>query len=64
MTDEMVERIKCNIDEWNTKLSNPDYSLSLSAGCANYSEGMEIMSVLKEADDKMYREKRATSSEI
>jgi len=61
---EMVERIKSNVDEWNTRLANPDYSLSLSAGCANYSQGMDIMSVLKEADEKMYREKRASGSEM
>lgn len=62
--EEMVERIKRNVDEWNMRLASPDYSLSLSAGCATYAQGMEIMSVLKEADDKMYRQKRGPEAPI
>jgi diguanylate cyclase (GGDEF)-like protein len=56
--EEIIGRIKSRIDKWNLHYASPDYDLSLSAGCARFGEGMEIMAVLKEADEKMYHDKR------
>lgn len=55
---EVMQRIKTKVDEWNLLYSDPDYCLSVSAGCANFEPGMDIMSVLSEADNKMYQDKK------
>lgn len=57
MCEEIIDRIRSRIDSWNLSYSSADYSLSVSAGCANFLPGREIMSVLKEADRKMYSDK-------
>lgn len=54
---EIIDRIRSRIDSWNLAYSSADYSLSVSAGCANFLPGREIMSVLKEADTRMYANK-------
>jgi diguanylate cyclase (GGDEF)-like protein len=57
--EEVMGRIKSMVDEWNLRHASPDYDLSLSAGCARYADGMEVMNVLKQADERMYMDKRA-----
>ena len=56
--EEVMTRVKSSLDEWNIAHADPDYSLSVSAGCAQYLQGMDIMSVLHEADEKMYLDKK------
>ncbi|MBI5074268.1 MAG: GGDEF domain-containing protein [Nitrospirae bacterium] len=57
MCQEIINRIRDRIDDWNLSYSSADYSLAVSAGCANFLPGKEIMSVLKEADTRMYANK-------
>ncbi|MDA8084435.1 MAG: GGDEF domain-containing protein [Nitrospiraceae bacterium] len=57
---EVIQRLDSRIGEWNLRYANPDYSLSISSGCASYEQGREIMAVLKEADERMYLAKKAS----
>ncbi len=57
MCQEIIDRIRDRIDTWNLSYSSSEYSLAVSAGCANYLPGKEIMNVLKEADNRMYANK-------
>jgi diguanylate cyclase (GGDEF)-like protein len=47
--------------EWENRSGGRDYRLSISVGCAEYrpEEGIDIESLMKEADEDMYTQKQA-----
>ncbi len=55
--DALIARINENISAWNSEYASSDYRLSLSIGCAVLEEGRCLAEVIKEADDRMYRNK-------
>jgi diguanylate cyclase (GGDEF)-like protein len=54
----LFERITENLSEWNAKFSAFDYRLSFSMGCAAWEQGRDIVDVLHEADQEMYKDKK------
>ena len=55
---QLFERIDANLAEWNAKFSAFDYQLSFSIGCAAWEQDRDIVDVLHEADQEMYRDKK------
>jgi diguanylate cyclase (GGDEF)-like protein len=55
---QLFERIAENLAEWNAKFSAFDYRLSFSMGCAAWEQGRDIVDVLHEADQEMYKDKK------
>jgi diguanylate cyclase (GGDEF)-like protein len=55
---QLYERIEAHLAEWNAKFSAFDYRLSFSIGCAAWEQGRDIVDVLHEADQEMYRDKK------
>lgn len=60
---QLFERIEANLAAWNTQFSAFDYRLSLSMGCAAWAQGKDIVDVLHEADQEMYRDKKRRKAE-
>jgi diguanylate cyclase (GGDEF)-like protein len=56
--DPLLERIKEQLDKWNSQYATADYTLSFSIGCASWNEEKDIMDVLHEADQNMYQDKQ------
>jgi diguanylate cyclase (GGDEF)-like protein len=54
---QLFDRIRQNTDEWNALHSVSDYRLSFSIGCAVWEKGRDILQVLQQADQEMYRNK-------
>lgn len=59
--DSDCDRLMCRIEElmsvWNER-NGRDYTLSISAGCASFEQGGNLMDVIDEADRKMYANKK------
>ena len=62
-TDEIKKRIREKIENWNRNSTPLDFPLTLAIGAAFWDPAMkkEVKDVLKEADLKMYLEKRLNS---
>lgn len=61
--EEIAQRIKINIESYNRQ--EPDLPLGLSLGLATAEhEGMEFKDLFRQADDRMYRDKRKRSDSI
>jgi diguanylate cyclase (GGDEF)-like protein len=58
----LLERIQENTRMWNSRYAALDYQLSFSIGCAVWEKGMDILQVLHEADQEMYKDKKKKSS--
>ncbi len=56
--DKLLSRIEELIAGWNSSQDNSHYSLSISAGCALYERGKDLLDVINEADRKMYANKK------
>lgn len=54
----LFERIEGSLAAWNTQFSAFDYRLSFSVGCAVWEQGRDIVDVLHEADQEMYKDKK------
>jgi diguanylate cyclase (GGDEF)-like protein len=54
----VVGRINSLLDEWNRDFGSADYQLSLSIGCAVWRQEGDLLSVVGEADKRMYEQKR------
>jgi len=54
----LISRITEKTDKWNRKNQLADYQLSVSAGCAVFYDGCDLMEVIKEADHKMFLNKQ------
>jgi len=54
---QLFDRIRQNTEEWNSLHSVSDYRLSFSMGCAVWVKGRDILQVLQQADQEMYRNK-------
>ena len=57
--DPLYERIRKNLEEWNGRYAALDYRLSFSMGCAVWEQGRDVLQVIHEADEEMYRNKRS-----
>lgn len=55
--DALISRVSRNLLQWNEEHGSPDYVLSVSSGCALFEQGKDLLDVIKEADDRMYRNK-------
>lgn len=53
-----VERLQCEVDQWNGPEPIPGYRMALSCGTATYQRGADIQEVIAAADQAMYAEKR------
>jgi diguanylate cyclase (GGDEF)-like protein len=56
--EKLISRMEELMARWNADQVNKDYSLSISAGCAFYEQGKDLMDVINEADRKMYENKK------
>jgi diguanylate cyclase (GGDEF)-like protein len=56
--DELMGRIRENLDNWNRQYASIGYDLSFSMGCAVWEKGLDLMDVMHEADQAMYEDKR------
>jgi diguanylate cyclase (GGDEF)-like protein len=56
--EKLILRIEELMAGWNAGRANKEYSLSMSAGCAFYEQGKDLMDVINEADRKMYENKK------
>jgi diguanylate cyclase (GGDEF)-like protein len=54
----LIGRIMKTISGWNSEYASADYKLSLSIGCATFERGNDIETVMQEADDDMYENKK------
>ena len=55
----MVRRILDGVEEWNkTSADAFGCKLSLSVGCSTYEKGRDVLETLKEADERMYQNKK------
>jgi diguanylate cyclase (GGDEF)-like protein len=55
----LFERIRTNLEEWNSRYATLDYRLSFSIGCAVWEQGRDVLQVIHKADEEMYRNKRS-----
>ena len=55
--DALIHRVNDRLSEWNGRYTDPAYALSVSIGCAGFEPGKDLMTVLKEADSRMYANK-------
>ncbi|MBI2330670.1 MAG: GGDEF domain-containing protein [Chloroflexi bacterium] len=54
----VVRRLLTAVDDWNKDYEDTyGYKLSFSLGCSTYEKGCDYLKILKEADEKMYRNK-------
>ena len=53
----LTSRVNEHLSNWNKEHDDPDYSLSVSIGCAKFENGKDLMEVIKEADSRMYKNK-------
>lgn len=56
--DPLFERIRENLNAWNSEFATFDYRISFSIGCSMWSQGRDVMEVLHEADMRMYEHKK------
>lgn len=56
--DELIDRIKVNLDSWNREYATIGYDLSFSMGCAVWERGRDLLDVIHEADQAMYKDKK------
>ncbi len=56
--EQLIQRIEEAMDTWNREYSTFDYTLSMSLGCAVWSEERDVLDVLHEADQNMYTMKQ------
>jgi diguanylate cyclase (GGDEF)-like protein len=54
---QLFDRINQNTEQWNLLHSVSDYRLSFSMGCAVWEKGKDVLQVLQQADQEMYRNK-------
>lgn len=60
----MVERIVDAVEDWNKNSANAfGCKLSFSVGCSTYEKGGDVVETLKEADERMYQNKREKNHE-
>jgi diguanylate cyclase (GGDEF)-like protein len=57
-TARVVERLQCEVDQWNQTELIPGYKMALSCGAATYERGMDFQEVIAAADQAMYEHKR------
>lgn len=56
--DTLISRIQKYLSEWNRQNASDDYRLSLSIGWSALSQEGQLMAALREADRRMYEDKR------
>jgi len=59
-----IERLRRQLEKWNSEKSIPGYCMSLSWGAAIYAKGSELKNVLDTADRKMYEHKATNANRI
>jgi hypothetical protein len=56
-SEPLFQRLKKNLDIWNESCNPEGLTLSLSFGCSIWKEGRNLLDVLDDADQKMYKDK-------
>ncbi|MBI4690511.1 MAG: GGDEF domain-containing protein, partial [Nitrospirae bacterium] len=60
----MVQRILDGVEDWNKNNSGTfGCKLSFSVGCSTYEKGSDVLETLKEADARMYQNKKEKKHE-
>lgn len=57
----LIARVNNEISAWNENNAGDDCRLSVSIGCAMFHAGGDLMAVIQEADENMYRNKMKTN---